>query len=265
MGVTDLELLTREPDGPSSGSPLLLVHGAWHGAWAWQDRWVPYLASQGRRVHSLSLRGHGASPLKGALRWVRIRHYVDDVRRTIDTLGSSPVIVAHSMGSFVVQNLLQAHQAPAAVFLCPVPPGGPWGATFRTIRRMPLTFLWANLTMSLGPLVSTPDRTRTVLFTPDTPQETIDRVAPHVGDESYLAYLDMLLLARPDPRKVRTPVLVVGGGADFLFPPSDSETTARAYGTTAHVVPDSGHDLMLETRWQEAADAMLGWLGAQGL
>jgi pimeloyl-ACP methyl ester carboxylesterase len=129
---------------------------------------------------------------------------------------------------------------------------------------MPLTFLWANLTMSLGPLVATPDRTRTVLFTPGTPQETIDRVAPRVGDESYLAYLDMLLFGRPDPRKVGTPILVVGGASDFLFPPKDSNTTARAYDGPAHIVPESGHDLMLEERWREAADAMLDWFDTLG-
>jgi hypothetical protein len=32
----------------------------------------------------------------------------------------------------------------------------------------------------------------------------------------------------------------------------------------AHIVPDSGHDLMLEPRWQEAADAMLDWLDERG-
>jgi hypothetical protein len=67
-----------------------------------------------------------------------------------------------------------------------------------------------------------------VLFTPGTPQDAIDAVAPRVQDESYLAYLDMLLFARPDPPKVRTPILVVSDGSDFLFPPASAQSTARA-------------------------------------
>jgi pimeloyl-ACP methyl ester carboxylesterase len=261
----DLELITREPDGPQVGAPILLVHGAWHGAWAWEETFLPYLASRGRRVLAVSLRGHGKSPLRGSLRRVRIRDYVDDVRRTVAAIEPAPVIVGHSMGGLVVQKLLEAPQAPAAVLLGSVPPRGPWGASFRVARRMPLTFLRANLTLSLYPLVATPSRARTVLFSRGTPVATVEGVAPRLQDESYLAYLDMLLFARPDPRKVRTPILVIGGSDDLLFPPRDARVTAKAYGTEARIIPDTGHDAMLEPRWQEAAAAMLAWLAERGV
>jgi pimeloyl-ACP methyl ester carboxylesterase len=70
----------------------------------------------------------------------------------------------------------------------------------------------------------------------------------------------MLLFARPDPKKVQTPIQVIGGSDDLLFPPKDVRATARAYQTEPLLLPETGHDMMLERRWQEAADAMLDWL-----
>jgi hypothetical protein len=260
MDDTRLEVIGREPEGTPIGAPVLLVHGAWHGAWAWEDTFLPYLAERGRRVSALNLRGHGASRLDGSLRRVRLRDYVEDVRSAAASLPEPPVLVGHSMGGLVVQKLLETHAAPAAVLLASVPPRGPWGASVRVARRMPLAFLRANLTMSLYPLVSNADRTRTVLLSRHTPDETVQHVAARVQDESYLAYLDMLLSARPNRRKVRTPILAIGGSEDLLFPPGDVTATARAYAAPSVLVPETGHDVMIEPRWREAADAMLGWL-----
>ncbi|MEI6778584.1 MAG: hypothetical protein WCK70_16925 [Chloroflexales bacterium] len=48
-----LEMITRHPDGPAQPTPLLFVHGAWHGAWCW-ELFLPYFAGLG-----YTLGGHG--------------------------------------------------------------------------------------------------------------------------------------------------------------------------------------------------------------
>ena len=81
-------------------------------------------------------------------------------------------------------------------------------------------------------------------------------------DESYLAFLDMLLLDLPKPKRVSTEVLVLGGERDTIFPPPEVHATAKAYGTTA-VMFDGAHDLMLEPVWPEVAEPIGDWLSRE--
>jgi len=70
---------------------------------------------------------------------------------------------------------------------------------------------------------------------------------------------------RPRPSRVTTPLLVVGGEEDRILTPTEMERTAKAYGGQPVMIPGAAHDLMLDQRWQQAADAILGWLNDRGL
>jgi pimeloyl-ACP methyl ester carboxylesterase len=76
---------------------VLLVHGAWHGAWAW-ERVAPLLAAAGVDATAVDLPGHGgdAGPL-GDLHDDAAR-----VRRQLDRAGSDVVLVGHSYGGAVI-------------------------------------------------------------------------------------------------------------------------------------------------------------------
>jgi pimeloyl-ACP methyl ester carboxylesterase len=252
---------SRVPAEVTQRAPLLFVHGAWHGAWCWEPM-AEWFAERGWAAHSLDLRGHGASEANRSLRWLSIADYVDDVAGVVSGLAPAPVLVGHSMGGLVVQKYLEAAAAPAAVLLAPVPVGGVLGATLRVARRHPLLFLRANATMSLWPLIGSPPRAREMFFASDMAD---DEVAGHFGmlqDESYRAYLDMIL-RRPRPAAVRTPILVVGGAEDRIFTPAEMERTAAAYGTSAVVVAGAAHDLMLDARWEQTAATMADWIAHQ--
>jgi alpha-beta hydrolase superfamily lysophospholipase len=71
-----------------------------------------------------------------------------------------------------------------------------------------------------------------------------------------------MLAPRIDVSRVRVPVLVMGGGADRLFPPRELQATARAYGVDAEIVPDVSHDLMLDPAWERIAGRILDWVDA---
>ncbi len=56
-----LEVITRTPNGGARPTPPLFVHGAYGGAWEWDEHFLPYFAERGWEAHALSLRGHAGS------------------------------------------------------------------------------------------------------------------------------------------------------------------------------------------------------------
>lgn len=262
-----LEVLSQEPQpaSPPHPTPLLFVHGAWHGAWCWDEHFLGYFAQHGYRVSALSLRGHGKSESPRRFRLARIAQYAADVAEVASQLDPSPVIIGHSMGGMVVQKYLESHTAPAGVLLASVPPSGVLRTSLSIARRHPLRFLAANLTWSLYPIVGTPRLTREAFFSPEMPDEQVRAYFARIQDEAYVAFLDMLVFNLPRPRRVRTPLLVLGGERDRIFSPREVRATARAYHTTATIFPHMTHDMMLEAGWQNVADAILAWLAQRGI
>ncbi len=252
-----LEVIVTEPAQPSDLPPLIFVHGAWHGAWCWTEHFTGYFADLGYQSYAIDLRGHGAST--GNLRTSRVAHYVADVRRVAVELPESPILIGHSMGGLVTQQYLAKYRARAGVLMAPVPRTGAIGATWRVATSHPLAFLRANATLSLGPIVDDPDRAISLLFGPAMPPGDAARYAAMLQDESYLAYLEMIL-ELPHPSRVKDPVLVVGAIDDAIFSAREVMDTARSYGTEAVLFPDMGHDMMLEPAWQEVADAIETWI-----
>lgn len=218
---------------------------------------MPWFAGRGWEVNALDFRHHGAAGGLGTLRRSRIRHYVEDLAEAVDTLDRPPILVAHSMGALVAQRYLENAVLPGAVLLATVPVGGVWRATGRTIRRHPLKFLEANLRLDLGPLVDTPRMARSMLYDPDIDEAEVARLQSMLQGESYLAYLDMLFVTRPRPPLVQTPVSFIVGDQDQIVSVRDTERTAGAYGVTPTVISGAGHELMIGSRWERSAEAVL--------
>jgi pimeloyl-ACP methyl ester carboxylesterase len=78
---------------------ILLVHGAWHGAWCWAP--LQYdLTRRGLRSRAIDLPGHGARRRPGWLTtW---RGYVDAVVEAAGACDGPPLVVGHSMGGGVI-------------------------------------------------------------------------------------------------------------------------------------------------------------------
>lgn len=261
-----LELISRVPESPTHPTPLLFVHSAWHGAWCWEEYFLDYFAQQGFAAHALSLRGHGASAGREHLRWSRLADYVADVAEVASQLMAqsathqAPVVIGHSMGGAVAQKYLETHIAPAGVLLASMPPAGVLATTLRIASHHPLEFLKVNLTLSLYPLVASPKLAREAFFSAAMPEEQVAAYTQRLQDESYLGFLDMLMLNLPRPQRVKTPLLVLGGAQDTIFHPHEVEATARAYNTQAILFPNIAHDMMLEPGWQAVADCIIKWL-----
>lgn len=225
----------------------------WHGAWCWQEHFVPWFQERGYEALAIDLRHHDQRHAPG-LRTTRIKDYVEDVAAAAAKMSSPPVVVGHSMGGFVTQKYLERHAAPAAVLLASVPPSGIIGATLRTGARHPLRLLAANLTMSLYGIVKTPERAREMFFSGGVADAEVSRLQSKMTDEAFFAYVDMLFFVRPDVDKVKkTPILVLGGAADWSISQAEVAATARRYGAETYSFPGQSHDLMLEPDWEKVA------------
>ena len=254
-----LEVVTSLPDGKVRGRPLLFIHGAFTGAWCWQEHFLPFFAAAGYPAHALSLSGHGHSQGRDRLDSLGIADYVADVAEVVASLPEPPVLIGHSMGGFVVQKYLEQHGAPAVVLLCSVPPQGLAAAALGMLFSKPGLLLDLNRIMS-GNVVAL-DALREALFAQPVSEGDLGRFYRWSQPESHRAIWDMSWfdLPRPD-RMAKVPMRVFGAELDHLIPPSLVEQTARTYGVNAEILPGLGHGAMLERDWRHTAGRILDWL-----
>lgn len=78
---------------------VVLVHGAFHGAWCW-DRVVPLLASRGVPAVAIDLPGHGADDAPPG----DLYEHADALRALLEGLEGPVVVVGHSYGGAVISD-----------------------------------------------------------------------------------------------------------------------------------------------------------------
>ena len=258
-----LELIHKPAKGKAHPTPLLFVHGKWHGAWCWEENFLPFFAESGYDSYALSLRGHANS--EGKIWGADIADYVSDVAQIANGLRTPPVIIGHSMGGFITQKYLETHAPPAAVLLTSVPPYGLWPATFSLLRRHPLVVLKVLAQLRFYPVIETPALAHDALFSADMPAEQVLTYQKRLNDESFRAYLDELGLNLIRTKRVKTPLLVIGAEKDSVISQKAVKDTAKAYGTHAEIFPGLAHDVMLEAGWRSVAERMLIWFKEKNL
>ncbi len=257
-----LEVIERAPQSESDKAPLLFVHGAWHGAWCWDEYFLDYFAEKGYRTLALSLRGHGNSSAQGSMRLCSIADFVDDVDSVAKSLPEPPVVVGHSLGGFVVQKYLESHDTPAAVLLASAPPSGITGFLLRRFKRHPWhTAAALARTRSLRGVGGTPELARETFFSASITEADLARYTALLCEEYALKIaIDMLWLNLPKPQLVTAPLLVLGAEDDVCFTQQEVLSTAAAYQTEAEFFPKMSHDMMLDPGWIAVAERIHAWL-----
>lgn len=255
LQIDGLHVLHAAP--PSAGgqarAPLLLVHGAGHGAWCW-ERWLERLPELGREAWAPSLRNHPGSRAVDRETYQQrtgVDDYADDVAAVARHIGRPVVVVGHSMGGIVVQRFAQRHLAAGGrlaglVLLASVGPGqlGP-------VRDAPVP--------TDQPYAPSPERAAQLYFhsaAPDVVQHALEQICPEspsVVNEYSLG--DGLPIA---PEEITCPVLVVTAGHDHTVVPRDGRIADYYGGTWLHDAED-GHDLMLEAGWADLLQRIVEW------
>ncbi|MCP9496147.1 MAG: lysophospholipase [Pyrinomonadaceae bacterium MAG19_C2-C3] len=260
-----LELITREAHSKNDRAPLLFVHGSCHAAWTWDEHFLPYFAAHGFDAHAVSLRGHGMSEGREMLKRSSVADYVSDVAQIAATFTRPPVVIGHSLGGLVVQKYLEKHDAaPAAVLIASSPVAGMLKSGVPLFLKHPLLFTKVALTGDVHALYATPERATEFLFSSTMDKAKIARYVTRFGQESPRACFDMMFNL-PRPRRIKTPMLVLGAERDRIVMTGETKRTAQAYGADMKIFSDMAHDMMLEDDWENVASFMAEWFEARGL
>ena len=259
QGSPRLRLQITPAEARTARPPVLMLHGLWHAAWAWEN-WRKRFAAHGFDCYAVDLRGHGGS--EGDARTARLRDHLQDTRRAVDALPERPILVGHSLGAVLVEHLIATADYPAAVLVAGVPGRYPISTIFRSTIRRPVRTFRAAIRHDLLPLVGTPRAAQRVLFSPETPGDVVRQMQPKLTGAAPHIVRELVMTPPAMPRPV-TPTLVMAAGRDAVFHPARQRHRARVIDADYLEIDGSGHDIPLDHQWRHAADSAIAWLAAQ--
>lgn len=256
----NLEVLHRAPQGPFHfPHPLLFIHGSYTAAWCWDEHFLPYFAGQGFDAYAVSLRGHGCSEGRELLKKTRLKDLLEDVRQVVKGLPGKPVLLGHSLGGGIVENYLAAYPdaCSAGVLIAPAPYEGVFLSALEMIKQDPSP-LWRAIRHWDLKILSHAV-TRAHMIANVAPEKRAAYLARLENDEAVRAIAD-LEFKKVSPGKIKTPMLLLGGGDDQMVLDWQIRKVGQVFGITPHFFPGMGHEMMLEPGWQNVADTIIAWL-----
>ena len=264
MNLRKLHTLYRRAAGTSRHPPLLFVHGGYVGASCWDEFFLPYFSRCGFDCHAVDLSGHGRSEGHERLHSFGLDDYAADVARVAASLGETPILIGHSMGTAIVERVVEQQPPRAAVLMSPVPAMGTLAATMKLALTEPAFFTEVTRASQGRYSVKTLKLMRDVYYSPDTKPEDLVRYQVHFQPESSRAVTELTLLGLRVPRRLpRIPALVLGGERDAVFPASLLYFSAARWNAKMVEIPRAGHTIMLDVHWEKAAGEIARWLGEQ--
>jgi len=243
--------------------PVLMVHGAFCGGWAFDDFRRPFEA-QGYACAAPDLRGHGEGASPAAVAQVSMSDYAADLAALIQRQPAPPVLIGHSMGGLVAQ--MAAARAPVAALVL-LAPSAPWGVAGSSVEEA----VSALGLYALGPFWAQPvgpDRAVARLYSldrmpPAQARAVAQRMTPESGRalfETLNWWLDPFMTTQVEARRITAPVFVAAGGHDRIHPPATVRQTGASLNAKVRVFPGMSHWLIGEEGWEDVAGACLDWL-----
>lgn len=262
--IDGIERITYTPTERKYETPIVMQHGMWHGAWCWAQ-WQELLAEWGWESHAHSLPGHAGSPTQRPIRWCTLGYYLEFLQAEIDRMPRPPVLMGHSMGGALTQMVLKTRDdLPAAVLVAPWESHSMMVPILRTIPRDPGGFMRCLFHLTAAPLVRSPWRTAQMFINEGatmSPAELHEKVGP---ESVWVLFQYNPPLWRP-ARQVNAPLLWLAGAADTLISEAAERQSAAHYGATYVVIPEAGHNVMMEKSYRETAVTIHNWLVQQNL
>jgi len=230
---------------------IVFVHGMCHGAWCWEEYFVPYFEQLGYTCVVFNLPGHEVAGSTKAIHF-SMNDYVRALSDVVGKLKHDPIIVGHSMGGMILQRFLaKGGRCKQAILISSVPPAGVLMPSLRVLFQNPGAFKFLFQANLLGVFNKYPH----LMFGSN---KNTEQYTGLMCAESFWAYLQLMMPIGRVPKKI--PMLVMGGSADALISVDEFKQTAERYGTSLELIEEGSHDLMLEPNSHQYATMIHHWL-----
>ena len=260
--------------------PVLFIHGLWIHSTAWQP-WIDLFAERGFAGTAPGWPGDSDTVRStrenaDALNDVGIEAICHHYAGLIEDAGVLPIVVGHSFGGLIAQELLSHGFAVAAVAIDPAPIKG--------VKALPFSQLKSGFPVLANPA----NRKRTVSLTAKQFQYAFGNASPVEESDALHEKWTIPGPGRPlfedatanfskrSPAAVDTahgergPLLLTSGSEDHTVPRKVTQEVAALYARNPAAVTDylefegKGHSLTIDSGWREVAEPVLAWLGTHG-
>lgn len=246
--------------------PIVLIHGMWCTG-ANFDRLVEGLKPRGHACVAPTLPAHEvgvAHPEVGSRSLAEYLAFLEDFVRG-QNFAEAPILVGHSMGGLLAQQLAARIRPFALVLLTPAWPAGIFGlrwANFVAFLRIITRWGWWRRPQKLS------FHRAVVSAFNGVPREKHVKLYDALVEESGRAAFEIALwmldgkrAARVDAAAVRCPVYVVSCGEDRLTPAAVVRKVAALYPQASlRHYPDRGHWVLDDVDTDEMAAEIANWL-----
>lgn len=244
-------------------APIVMVHGAFCGGWAFDTFRAPFEAA-GHQVLTPDLRGHGEGDPAEAVVGVSMTDYARDISALCDAQAQAPILMGHSMGGLVAALAARRTRLRGVVLLAP---SAPWGVSGSSVEEA-VTAVGLHM---LGPFWAqaiTPDRSLMRQYSLNRmlkPER--EAIVARLHSESGRAiwetlnwWLDPFMTTSLGMGASKVPTLVLAGERDVVHPAATVRQTAQRIGGRYLELPGMSHWLLGEPGWEEVAEIALAWL-----
>ena len=263
----------------SAKHPVVFVHGLWLHAESWKN-WIDFFREHGYEAVAVSWPGDSETTeatrrKPEAVAGYGVTEIADHIAGQIKILRQKPILIGHSFGGLLVQNLLGRDLAAAAVAIDPAPIKG--------VSELPMSALKSALPVLGNPF----NFNRAISLTePQFRFGFTNAVSEQEAKDLYTKYampaparlLFQAATATLNPNSAtkvnltnttRGPLLLISGAEDHIVPPVLVRSALKAYRKFSAVTEfkefaGRGHSLTIDSGWRELADYVLGWLNAKG-
>lgn len=252
-------------------TPVVFVHGAFCGGWAFDGFREPFEAA-GFETHAPNLPHHERGADLEQLAQTGLKEYAHAIAHYVRGLRAPPVLVGHSLGGLVSQ-LVATHVPIAGLAL--LAPSAPWGVPPTTLdehgNSFGLSLLGDYWRRPVPPDYRVARSTTLDRLSRDDARRAFARFVPESGRairEAVQWWLDHSMAGQAPVYKIAAPVLGLAGGKDRVNSASTvRRVIARFPDGQAHFheFPEMSHWLVGEPESQGVAQLMLQWLEARDI
>ncbi len=248
------------------GKDIVMVHGANCGGWCF-DRFRAVFEGRGFTCHAPDWIGHGADKetAEGTLAAVGMADYRAQMASFVKKLPQSPILLGHSMGAIIAQQLAADGLAEKLVLASPAPRAGivpPTDAEKQLCRDlMTLGDFW---TRALDPNFDLACLYTLNLLPKDEQHRVFEKFGPESGRalfETFFWMFDQTGATEVATDAVRCPVLCLSGAEDHIVSLKTARETARAYPQAEFwELKNHAHMLLIEPGADKIAARIADWL-----